>query len=69
MTKKRFILISERDKDIFDEFLILIAGGLGALGIEDLFMFNSHGFLKLGIALLIIMLVSTFIRKKSENKR
>jgi len=70
MVKKEIVIVSQRDKDIFDEFFILIAGGLGALGIEDLLQVNwLGGLLKLGIAFLIIMVVSTWIRKKSDNKK
>ena len=69
MKKKKIVLVSERDKDIFDEFGIMVAGGLGALGIERIL--NSQlgkGLLLLGIAFLLIMAVSKFIRKKSDKK-
>jgi len=68
--KKEIIIVSERDKDIFDEFVIMIAGGLGALGIERI-LGNAigKGFLMLGIAFLLIMGVSKWIRGKSDTKK
>ena len=68
--KKEIVIVSERDKDIFDEFGIMIAGGLGALGIERI-LGNAvwKGFLMLGIAFLLIMGVSKWIRGKSDTKK
>jgi hypothetical protein len=69
MKKKKTVIVSERDKDIFDEFGIIIAGGLGALGIQDILLNNLWiGLIKLGIAFLLIMAVSKFIRRKSDKK-
>ena len=69
MVKKEIVVVSERDRDIFGESFILIAGGLGALGIEDLLVANWWGLLKIGIAFLIISLASSIIRKKSDTKK
>jgi len=70
MYKKKVILFSERDRDIFDDVFIMIAGGLGAFGIEDLFALNWFGAtLKIAIAYGIIQLVVIYLRKKSDKKK
>lgn len=67
--KKKSIIISERDKDIFDEFGIMISGGLGALGIERILSNEIlKGFLMLGIAFILISLVSKWVRGKSDKR-
>jgi len=67
--RKKIVIVSERDKDIFNEFGIMVAGGLSALGIEDLL--NNYwqtGMLKIGIAFILIIIISKFIRCKSDTK-
>ena len=70
MTKrKKIVIISERDKDIFDEFGIIIAGGLGALGIDRILSDKVIiGLIMLGISFLIILVISKCIRGKLDTK-
>jgi len=68
--KKKIVIISERDRNVFDEFFILIAGGIGALGLERLIPEDwRFGWIYLGIAFLLILAVCVWIRKKSDTKK
>ncbi|MEK6918490.1 MAG: hypothetical protein AABW73_00445 [Nanoarchaeota archaeon] len=71
MVKKREIVVySKMDQTLFDEFLIMAAGGLGALGIQDLLEgFKGVWWLKIGIAFLIILIDVQWIRKISDKKK
>jgi len=70
MKKKKTepIIYSKKDQNLFDEFLIMLSGGLGALGLEDIIAVNiKSGLIKLGIAFLIILFVLSIIRKISDK--
>lgn len=71
--KKKIVIVGERNKDVFDDFIIMVAGGLGALGLQDFFDSNfkfSWGmFYKLAIAFGLIIFVSKFIRGTSDTKK
>jgi hypothetical protein len=68
--RKKIVIISERDISVFDEFFILLAGGIGALGLEKLIPEGyRYGLLYLGISFLIIVAVCSWIRKKSDTQK
>lgn len=70
MGKKAIIWVSELDRNIFDDFFLMVAGGLGAFGIEDLFSLNwLDGSLKIAISYFIILLVAKHLRKLSDKKK
>ena len=74
--EKEAVIVSKRDRIIFDEFFIIIAGILGGLGIEPMvnwiltklgLFFPWLNIVELGIAFLIILGVVAVIRRVSDK--
>lgn len=74
--RKEIVIVSQRDRVIFDEFFLLIAGILGGLGLEPLvraglgklgLSFPWLNVIEVGIAFLIILFVVSHLRKVSDT--
>ena len=70
MARKERVIYSERDSYVFGDLLLIIAGAIATLGLEDLINYlnwNLSWIIKIIIAFGIVSIVYTFLRKKSDK--